>query len=116
MTFWAADILYSLFEGFPVLEVHGSWMCAGGLSFSLCHADFLNRQALCFVDSFLDTNCAVRLPVFDTRDDLEAMIYEIIGRRYDYDSSAWNRSSSTLVSDEELRGWRKRICGPREEA
>jgi hypothetical protein len=86
-------------------------MCAGSLSFSLCHADFLNRQALCYVDFFLDTNCAVRLPVFYTRADLEGMIYEIIESRYDYDSSPWDRSASTLVSDKTLATWRERICG-----
>lgn len=108
----AADILGLRFEGLPILEVHGSWMCAGGLSFDLCHVDFLNRQALCYTDSFVDTNCAVRLPAFYTRADLEAMIYKIIDSRYDYDSSPWDRSTSTLVSNKKLTAWRNRICGP----
>jgi hypothetical protein len=108
----AADILGLRFEGLPILEVHGSWICAGGLSFDLCHVDFLNRQALCYTDSFLDTNCSVRLPAFYTRADLEEMIYAIIESRYDYDSSPWDHSSSTIVSDEELSAWRDQICGP----
>jgi hypothetical protein len=110
----AADIMCYRFDAFPILEVHGSWMCAGGLSFYLCHADFLNRQALYYVDSFVDTNCAVRLPVFYTRADIEAMVYEIIESRYDYDSSPWDRSASTLVSDKKLTAWRERICGHHE--
>jgi hypothetical protein len=54
----------------------------------------------------------VRLPAFYTRADLEAMIYEIIESRYDYDSSPWDRSTSTLVSNKKLTAWRSRICGP----
>lgn len=108
----AAEILSSRFERFPILSVHGDGMLACGMSFSLFHVGFLSRQALCYFDGWRETNCAIRLPVFYTRGDIEAIVVEAFESCYDYDSPPFRYSSNDFVSEEKLSTWRDRICGP----